>query len=69
MIRRATTRRLWAGKAHRRMGLSWKPKRERSLARNRRFAQNLLQVVSRAAGLECFAYTFVTCAAEGPTQG
>jgi thiol-disulfide isomerase/thioredoxin len=34
-----------------------------NLVRNRAFAQHLLQLVAREAGLECFAFTFVSCAA------
>ncbi len=33
-----------------------------NLVRNARMGQHLLQVVTRRAGLECFAFTFVSCA-------
>jgi len=34
-----------------------------NLVRNRAFSQRLLQLLTRQAGLECFAFTFVSCAA------
>ncbi len=34
-----------------------------NLVRNARIGQHLLQLVTRRAGLECFALTFVTCTA------
>ena len=34
-----------------------------NLVRNARIGQHLLQLVTRRAGLECFAFTFVTCTA------
>lgn len=38
-----------------------------NLVKNEELGQHLLQVVAREAGLECFAFTFVSCAA--PPQG
>ena len=35
-----------------------------NLVRNAEIGQHLLQVVTREEGLECFAFTFVTCVAE-----
>jgi hypothetical protein len=35
----------------------------------RRFGQHLLQLVSRRPGLEAYAFTFVSCAAEAPAEG
>ncbi len=34
-----------------------------NLVRNAEIGQHLLQLVTRQPGLECFAFTFVTCAA------
>jgi len=34
-----------------------------NLVRNAEMGQKLLQLVTRQAGLECFAFTFVTCVA------
>ncbi len=39
-----------------------------NLVRNREFAQRLLQLVTHGAGLECFAFTFVSCAASKQSQ-